>query len=92
MTLTPKQIEDALSKEEWESWNRAQNWCATLDPTMNMAGQRLINSLESLAECRIENKRLKKAIKVAFQTGREAGFDAAVKIVRETKPEGGGRG
>lgn len=76
MTLTPKQIEDVLTDEDKLNYDKG----------------RWYRLYESLAECRVENKRLKKEVDKAFQIGREIGLAEAVKIVKETKPEGGSRG
>lgn len=59
MTLTPEQIKDALTDEESNLYDTA---CfASNDSTYGII---IAGVLESLAECRIENERLKDALKM----------------------------
>ena len=61
MTLTPKQIEDALTPEELMLYKNVNRTVDVSDPDWaNISNRRSLvrRSLESLAECRIENKGL----------------------------------
>lgn len=88
--LTQKQIEDALTEWEILLYNQANSLKATLHAkngaTMSFH-QSIARSLVSLAEARIENKRLKNIAETAFQRGREIGLSEALGIVRDTKVE-----
>lgn len=97
MTLAPKQIEDALTDMEWGRYKCLM----TLKASGHKPPQQIqIDMIESLAECRVENKRLKETVSAAEHlltliTIGEA--DISIKNIKHiitllAKPEGGSRG